>query len=162
MKLKLMTTAILGLALALPSISNAAPAPSASAAAATPTQPTLSLKKDCETFPGLNSVNVTLAGLPPFTEFVGTLVTPGGGTLSSSETTDASGSFDVTVGSAEPGIFEATVVWSGGTLTQSLFVDCSTPASKEECKRDGWRNFPQFKNQGQCIAFVNHGKAGTP
>jgi len=60
------------------------------------------------------------------------------------------------IGTQEPGIFEATVVLSTGTLTQSLFVDCSTPASKEECKHGGWRRFG-FKNQGQCIAFVNHG-----
>jgi hypothetical protein len=33
----------------------------------------------------------------------------------------------------------------------------SLPTSKEHCKKGGWRNFPQFKNQGQCIAFVNHG-----
>jgi hypothetical protein len=79
MKLKLIvTTATVGVALALPSISNAAPAAVTSAAAARPTQPTLSLKKDCETFPGFNSVNITLAGLPPFTEFVGTLVDPTG------------------------------------------------------------------------------------
>ena len=31
------------------------------------------------------------------------------------------------------------------------------PTSKEQCKNDGWRNFPQFKNEGQCITFVNHG-----
>ena len=31
------------------------------------------------------------------------------------------------------------------------------PTSKEQCKKGGWRDFPQFKNQGQCIAFVNHG-----
>ena len=150
MKLKLiLTTAIVGAALALPSAS--------SAAAAGTTQPTLSLERDCVTFPGFNSVNVTVAGLPPFTEFVGTLVTPGGGTFSSSETTDASGSFGpLTIGTQDPGTFEATVVWSGGTLTQSLFVDCSAPASKEECKKGGWRNFPRFKNQGQCVAFVNH------
>jgi hypothetical protein len=30
------------------------------------------------------------------------------------------------------------------------------PTSKEQCKNGGWRNFPQFRNQGQCIAFVNH------
>ena len=42
-------------------------------------------------------------------------------------------------------------------LTHSLFVDCSQPALEEDCKNGGWRNFPQFKNQGQCIAFVNHG-----
>jgi hypothetical protein len=32
------------------------------------------------------------------------------------------------------------------------------PTSKDQCKDGGWRNFPQFKNQGQCIKFVNHGK----
>jgi hypothetical protein len=29
--------------------------------------------------------------------------------------------------------------------------------SKDQCRNGGWRNFPQFKNQGQCVAFVNHG-----
>ena len=29
--------------------------------------------------------------------------------------------------------------------------------SKDECKNGGWRDFPDFQNQGQCIAFVNHG-----
>ena len=134
----------------------AGPYAGASAAAARATQPTLSLEKDCETFPGFNSVHITLAGLPPFTEFVGTLVAPGGSTFGpASLTTDASGSFEITIGTQEPGTFEATVDLSTGTLTQSLFVDCSTPASKEECKHGGWQRFG-FKNQGQCIAFVNH------
>jgi uncharacterized delta-60 repeat protein len=31
------------------------------------------------------------------------------------------------------------------------------PTSKDQCKNGGWRNFSQFKNQGQCIVFVNHG-----
>jgi 6-phosphogluconolactonase len=31
------------------------------------------------------------------------------------------------------------------------------PTTKAQCKNAGWRNFPQFKNEGQCIAFVNHG-----
>jgi hypothetical protein len=30
------------------------------------------------------------------------------------------------------------------------------PSAMAECKDGGWRAFPQFKNQGQCIAFVNH------
>jgi hypothetical protein len=29
------------------------------------------------------------------------------------------------------------------------------PTSKDQCKNGAWRNFPQFKNEGQCIAFVN-------
>jgi hypothetical protein len=32
------------------------------------------------------------------------------------------------------------------------------PTSKDQCKKGGWRRFenPSFKNQGQCIKFVNH------
>lgn len=34
------------------------------------------------------------------------------------------------------------------------------PTSAEQCKRDGWRSFtnPTFKNQGDCIQFLNTGK----
>jgi hypothetical protein len=28
------------------------------------------------------------------------------------------------------------------------------PTSTDQCKNGGWRNFPQFKNQGQCVTFV--------
>jgi hypothetical protein len=31
------------------------------------------------------------------------------------------------------------------------------PTSKDQCKKDGWRAFG-FKNQGQCIKFVNTGE----
>ena len=163
MKLRLiLATATAGVALALPSVSSAAPPSVDSAAAAKPTHSTLSLERNCEAFAslGFNSVNVELAGLPPFTSFEGTLALPDGFTVGPFLfTTDASGSFEALgpIGTQEPGIWTATVVWSGGTLRQSLFVDCSAPASKEECEDGGWRNFPQFKNQGQCIAFVNHG-----
>lgn len=151
MKLKLiLTAAIVGAALALPSVS--------SAAAVSATQPTLSIERNCETFPGLNGVDITLAGLPPFTDIVGTVVTPEASPFSVGLVTDASGSYGpVSLGSQAPGTFEVTVVWAGGTLTQSLFVDCSQPASKQECKNGGWQDFPQFKNQGQCVAFVERG-----
>ena len=32
-----------------------------------------------------------------------------------------------------------------------------SPTSKEDCKNGGWRAFPQFRNQGQCVAFVERG-----
>jgi 6-phosphogluconolactonase (cycloisomerase 2 family) len=32
------------------------------------------------------------------------------------------------------------------------------PTSKEQCQNGGWRNFPQFKNQGDCVSFVETGK----
>jgi hypothetical protein len=28
------------------------------------------------------------------------------------------------------------------------------PTSKDQCKNGGWRSFPGFKNQGECVAFV--------
>lgn len=31
------------------------------------------------------------------------------------------------------------------------------PTSKEQCKNGGWRNFPDFRNQGQCVAFIERG-----
>jgi DNA-binding beta-propeller fold protein YncE len=30
------------------------------------------------------------------------------------------------------------------------------PSTKDQCKRGGWHNFPQFKNQGECVTFVEH------
>jgi hypothetical protein len=34
----------------------------------------------------------------------------------------------------------------------------SGPTSKDQCKDGGWRNFRQFKNQGDCVKFVQTGK----
>lgn len=31
------------------------------------------------------------------------------------------------------------------------------PATPEQCKKGGWQNYPGFKNQGQCVAFVERG-----
>jgi hypothetical protein len=32
------------------------------------------------------------------------------------------------------------------------------PASKAQCKNNGWKSFGSlFKNQGQCVAFVERG-----
>lgn len=38
------------------------------------------------------------------------------------------------------------------------FEPLVSPTTKDECKNNGWTNFnnPQFKNQGQCVSFVNH------
>lgn len=32
-----------------------------------------------------------------------------------------------------------------------------SPTSKKQCRDDGWSSFATFKNQGQCIAFVDRG-----
>jgi hypothetical protein len=41
----------------------------------------------------------------------------------------------------------------------------TTPTNKDQCKKDGWKTFttPVFKNQGDCVSFVEHLKhAPTP
>jgi hypothetical protein len=45
------------------------------------------------------------------------------------------------------------------TLTESFASSLTapvliTPTTKDQCKNNGWKNFPQFKNQGQCVSFV--------
>jgi hypothetical protein len=39
------------------------------------------------------------------------------------------------------------------SLAQPLLI---VPTSTEQCKAGGWRNYPQFKNQGQCVSLVEH------
>jgi hypothetical protein len=43
----------------------------------------------------------------------------------------------------------------GGDIT--VHDSVPFPISKDQCKNGGWRDFPEFKNQGQCIAFVERG-----
>src|SRR5205823_5299008 len=37
------------------------------------------------------------------------------------------------------------------SLAQPILL---APTSKDQCKNGGWQNYPQFKNQGQCVSFV--------
>jgi hypothetical protein len=48
-----------------------------------------------------------------------------------------------------------------GFLVDGLSLSSSArPTSKDDCKNGGWQAFtnPTFKNQGDCISFVNNGK----
>jgi hypothetical protein len=36
------------------------------------------------------------------------------------------------------------------------------PPSKDHCKNGGWRNYPGFKNQGDCVSFVATGGKNPP
>lgn len=50
---------------------------------------------------------------------------------------------------------------SPNTITFILnesFTSTSRPTTTDQCKRGGWRNYPQFKNQGSCVRFVQTGK----
>jgi hypothetical protein len=37
-----------------------------------------------------------------------------------------------------------------------------TPTTKKQCKKGGWRAFPQFRNQGDCVSFVATGGKNPP
>jgi hypothetical protein len=65
-------------------------------------------------------------------------------------------------GAAGVGVFRQDTNWSpNGTVAFKLTASAplvSPPTSKDQCKNDGWKNFnnPTYKNQGQCIDYVNH------
>ena len=46
-----------------------------------------------------------------------------------------------------------SATWAG-TLTSVVTVG-EGPTTKEACKKNGWKAFG-FKNQGQCVSYVNH------
>ena len=57
------------------------------------------------------------------------------------------------------GSFNGGATWEnlgGAGQVDNVFKTYVTPAptSKDQCKKNGWKNFPQFKNQGQCVSFV--------
>ena len=117
-------------------------------------QGTLTLTRDCSNHPPIHGVRVALQGLPPNTAFTGTLEFSTGVTYGPAEfVTDAGGAFEIGLGEESPFTATATVVWSGGTLVTSLDVDCGQPATKDDCKDGGWRDFG-FRNQGECIKAV--------
>jgi hypothetical protein len=53
-----------------------------------------------------------------------------------------------------------TTSWSPTSedLGFKTYVTASSiaPTSKSQCKEGGWRSYSQFKNQGQCVSFVQH------
>jgi hypothetical protein len=122
--------------LAVLTLALVAVAPLGAPAAAT-AQPTLTLTRDCSRFPPLNGVGVRLSGLPPNTLFQGSLARPTGPILGPIEfSTDAGGNFAIGPFTSESaGTWTATIVWSGGTLMQSLFVNCAPPTTVEQCRR---------------------------
>jgi len=46
-----------------------------------------------------------------------------------------------------------SAIWTG-TLTSVVTLG-KGPTTKDACKKDGWKAFG-FKNQGQCVSYVNH------
>lgn len=75
--------------------------------------------------------------------------------------TSGTGDFEGATGTLTvEAIFRIRGLSTTGTVTGSIDVPPNTPTSKEDCKNGGWRNFVDengepFKNQGDCIAWVN-------
>jgi hypothetical protein len=63
-----------------------------------------------------------------------------------------------------PGTFDTIAVAKSfdgleTTITHSFTVEPPLPTSIQQCKKNGWKNFgTKFKNQGQCIKFVETGR----
>jgi hypothetical protein len=56
---------------------------------------------------------------------------------------------------------------AGATLTENFVSTLSqptpvAPTNKDQCKNGGWQNYPQFKNQGDCVSFVATGGSNPP
>jgi hypothetical protein len=65
--------------------------------------------------------------------------------------------FDFLVCPANPSITLSPIF--GGDIT---IHDAVLPTSKEQCTNGGWRRFPGFKNQGDCVSFVATGGKTPP
>jgi hypothetical protein len=50
--------------------------------------------------------------------------------------------------------FPGSVAWTG-TVTSVAVVGQGGPTTKDACTKNGWKAFG-FKNQGQCVSYVNH------
>jgi hypothetical protein len=59
-------------------------------------------------------------------------------------------------GEALDGLNEAVWFSPGDGLDRTFktYVTPTLPSSKQQCKDGGWLNFPQFKNEGDCVSFV--------
>jgi hypothetical protein len=66
--------------------------------------------------------------------------------------------FGVNAGTYNPSydVYTDGVVFNGTIYDFELVLP--PPVAKDECKNDGWKKFVGFKNQGQCVSFVESHK----
>ena len=57
-------------------------------------------------------------------------------------------------GTLFPGVYEPF----SSSQTQPTLIE---PTSRNQCMNGGWMNYPQFKNQGQCVAYVANSQGGS-
>lgn len=62
------------------------------------------------------------------------------------------------------GYLDNVVVDLDSGTTVYDFEPALSPSNKDECKKNGWKSFnsPSFKNQGQCVSWVNHNANTLP
>lgn len=73
------------------------------------------------------------------------------------------GGFGVNQGSGNPALTAAVDALTLGTATDTVTYDFEPalkPATANDCKNGGWQTFnaPAFKNQGDCVSWVNKQK----
>lgn len=76
------------------------------------------------------------------------------------------GGFGINQGSGNPALVtavDALKIGVNGNTTIYDFEPTVVPVSKEQCKDGGWKTFTRadgtaFKNQGDCVSYVNTGK----
>jgi hypothetical protein len=64
-----------------------------------------------------------------------------------------------------PTVCPATLGFGGTALGVGDIVVVDAPAlptSKDQCKKGGWQDFGVFKNQGDCVSFVETGGTNPP
>jgi hypothetical protein len=83
--------------------------------------------------------------------------------------TDTSGRVVLDQNVSEPAVGQTITVTPAftGTLDESATLITGVggrplPTIKDQCKHGGWKNFPQFKNQGDCVSFVATGGKNPP
>ena len=107
---------------------------------------------DCLAVSG--NVAITAGGLAPnpfALTYYKTTVVDNGPTGDAVGVAGATPPFDCT----EPLGFECCTPPTSGNI---VVVDAPPlPTSQRQCKNGGWRNFSGFRNQGQCVAFVERG-----
>lgn len=103
------------------------------------------------------SANTVTATIPVGSNALGIAVTPDGARAYAVNNSDATVSVISTATNTVTATIPVGPVGIGPTHI-ALAVRTQGPTGKDQCKQGGWQTFtnPKFKNQGDCVSFVNH------